>query len=494
MSKSSVRTAGSTGIIAALILALAHSADATVIRCDAGDVACLILAIDQANANGHPKNTIRLAPGTYTLLNVDNVTDGANGLPSITSKLTIDAPDTATLTRAATGPSFRLLHIGRGGNLTLRGVLVTNGSAEQGGGLFNNGGTLTIVDSAVSHNSGTTGGGLVNNGGVVTITRSTIANNLGFSAGAISNNGDLTIDRSLIRLNNGLSGPGLVTSSGVVRITASRFDQNFSSSGGPGPIWLRGGSMAIAYTSFESNFSDNGAAGIQVDAQASLTLTKSAFVGNHTPAQGAAIFNAGTVEISDTTFARNFGVLYGVAGTAVVITNAGRLSLINSTFADNRGASFVGFRYVAVGSRAGATTLMQNTIFGSVGDEMVQDCGGVVTSLGNNLFSQQPTGCTIILQRTDLVGDAGLAAFTDNGEPGNGHFPLLKTSPAINAGNDEACGETDQIGHERKRNRNRNRHCDIGAIEFKKSKAIDDGYNSIRMNEGDWPSVVARQE
>jgi hypothetical protein len=58
----------------------------------------------------------------------------------------------------------------------------------------------------------------------------------------------------------------------------------------------------------------------------------------------------------------------------------------------------------------------------------------------------------------------GLGAFVDNGEPGNGHFELLANSPAIDAGNDNACTKRDQIGEQRRK------ICDIGAVEFSDKK------------------------
>jgi hypothetical protein len=80
-------------------------------------------------------------------------------------------------------------------------------------------------------------------------------------------------------------------------------------------------------------------------------------------------------------------------------------------------------------------------------------------SLGYNLLGAQ-TGCTITLQPTDVTGAPELGTFTDVGQPGTGHIPLLPGSPAINAGNDEACPPTDQLGQLRVD------QCDIGAIEF----------------------------
>jgi len=93
---------------------------------------------------------------------------------------------------------------------------------------------------------------------------------------------------------------------------------------------------------------------------------------------------------------------------------------------------------------------------------------GPVTSLGNNLigdpagiFPDQGARCSITLQPTDRTGDPGLAPYQDNGRPGNGHFPLLKTSQAIDVGNKAECPRTDQLG------RLRLGACDIGAIEFR---------------------------
>jgi hypothetical protein len=111
------------------------------------------------------------------------------------------------------------------------------------------------------------------------------------------------------------------------------------------------------------------------------------------------------------------------------------------------------------GLRGGRTLALQNTIVAGNTGRDGQDCAGPVTSLGNNLIGD-PTGCTITLLPTDLTGDPGLGDFTDDGTPGNGHFPLLAGSPAIDAGNDAFCPPTDQLGQPRVG------RCDIGAIEF----------------------------
>src|SRR5687768_17260816 len=77
----------------------------------------------------------------------------------------------------------------------------------------------------------------------------------------------------------------------------------------------------------------------------------------------------------------------------------------------------------------------------------------------------QTPGCTVTLQPTDLTGDPGLGRLLDNGMPGQAHVPLLATSRAINAGDNQACVEEPQLATDQPGNP-RVGICDIGAIEF----------------------------
>jgi hypothetical protein len=85
--------------------------------CSSGDVACLITAINTANANGEA-NTITLRAGTYTLT--------TDRLPTITSTLILRGagPDTTILTLQLpfTVPEFPLLDIAASGTLTIEGL------------------------------------------------------------------------------------------------------------------------------------------------------------------------------------------------------------------------------------------------------------------------------------------------------------------------------------------------------------------------------------
>jgi len=90
------------------------------------------------------------------------------------------------------------------------------------------------------------------------------------------------------------------------------------------------------------------------------------------------------------------------------------------------------------------------------------DCEGSISSLGNNLVGTV-AGCGISLLSSDLSGEPYLDSFTDAGLPGAGHYPLLPTSPLINAANNSACSVADQLGQPRVG------QCDIGSIEYQPS-------------------------
>jgi hypothetical protein len=119
------------------VLALSPRVHAAKFTCPAGDVACLIDAINTANANGEA-NTITLEAGTYTLTAVDNTTIGIgpSGLPLVTSALTLRGAgaEATSIARDASSPSFRLVTIAAEGILTFEKLTLQGGGG--GGGAF----------------------------------------------------------------------------------------------------------------------------------------------------------------------------------------------------------------------------------------------------------------------------------------------------------------------------------------------------------------------
>jgi hypothetical protein len=79
-------------LVLAFLFSVAKPVWAADFTCAAGNVICLITAIQVANQNGED-NDIILEQGTYTLTAVDNSANGPNGLPSITGRMRIHGPD-----------------------------------------------------------------------------------------------------------------------------------------------------------------------------------------------------------------------------------------------------------------------------------------------------------------------------------------------------------------------------------------------------------------
>src|SRR5262245_29354529 len=140
---------------------LLQSAAAAEFNCSAGDVTCLIAAINTANANPGA-DTINLAAGTYTATAPDNGDDGSwgvNSLPLITSPITIHgAGAVATVIQQSFG-SGRILQVEASGILTLQSLTIQNGWSLVGGGGILNRGTVAIFDCEVSNNNASFGVG-----------------------------------------------------------------------------------------------------------------------------------------------------------------------------------------------------------------------------------------------------------------------------------------------------------------------------------------------
>src|SRR5262249_4070160 len=202
-----------------------------------------------ANANPGP-DTIRLyygGPGS-----VGTITLGAD-LPSITGDLTIVGVARVTISGA---DKFRVLQISPNVTVNLDKVILTQGFADFGGGIFNQG-NLTITNSTLSANRATVAGGAIANvqGGTVTITNSTLSGNMAGSGGggAIANDvGTVTITDSVISNNQAVNsmgtarGGGILTSSGSVKLDRVTLENNTArgADGGAGADGLAAGGGA----------------------------------------------------------------------------------------------------------------------------------------------------------------------------------------------------------------------------------------------------------
>ena len=285
--------------------------------------------------------------------------------------------------------------------------------------------------------------------------------------------GSLTLKELTLRGGiGGRPGGGAIVNDGTLTILHCTLTGNFAGPDSPGGAISSSsiGPVTIIGSTLTDNFGDTAggiAFGCGGNLSCTLTIRNSTLARNRAPfGGGGAIRAGGTVTITNSTLTDNS------AGIGGAIATGGTVTITNSTLADNHAARFsppdhgIGGGIIAA---EGATVKLLNTILArnTVGSGGVgPDCDGPVTSLGNNIVGDA-SGCTLTLQSSDLTGDPGLDAFTDNGKPGNGHVPLLPTSQAIDAGNDAVCPRRDQLGQRRINIRGVGTSiCDIGAIEF----------------------------
>ena len=246
----------------------------------------------------------------------------------------------------------------------------------------------------------------------------------------MENGGDLTL-RDLIVRDGRSADAGGIFNTGAVRLFNSTLIDN---SGGVGGM-LNQGKAELTDSAVIGNIAEGvGGGGGIANNRGTLTLTSTTVGGNRAAPAAAGGFGGGIFNFDGMVFLNN--------------------STISSNTSDNPGGG--------VSNSPGGVVQMQNTILaGNFDDFPSQDapnCSGELTSLGHN-FLGELRGCTVARLDTDLMGDPELDGLTDNGTPGNAHFPLLADSPAIDRGNDDVCPPTDQLGQARAGS------CDMGAIE-----------------------------
>ncbi len=167
---------------------------------------------------GSGADVIMLPAGTYTLTQPDNSDSGGNGLPVITSAMTIYGHG-ATITRSTVPatPLFRIASVAPGGYLTLDDLTISNGAvvSYSAGGL-RNWGTLTLNNCVVEGNSTDGNGGGISQGYGATLlmNNSVVQDNTGNRGGGISQGvgSTLTINGSTLRRNHAGNTGGAVYS------------------------------------------------------------------------------------------------------------------------------------------------------------------------------------------------------------------------------------------------------------------------------------------
>jgi hypothetical protein len=420
-------------------------------------VPALKTAITAANISG---GTITLPAGCKITLAVqDNATQGPTGLPVITGNVTING-NGAVIARQADTPStpvpaFRLLNVATGGTLTLTGLTLSNGFADDG---INGGGAIFSLGTV--HVSGVTFSG----------NQSPAAT--GTSGGAISSNNSraaLTVDRSTFTGNTAQEGGGIFTQS-ATSITNSTFTGNTATLFGGGALVTAVGTTTVTGDTFSANSGPGGGA---IDNDATVKITDSTFTGNSAGANGGGAL-------------QNFGVMTVTYSTVANNTSQFGANLHNDPVAP---ASVTGpvfnpalrGRSLAALAQASSLTVKASIVSGGISGA---NCSGsaAFTDGGYNVDSGTSCGFLTANHSKDNA-NPNLGPLAANGGPTR-TMALPSGGPALNAVPSAAsgcAGSTDQRGIPRPQGAG----CDIGAYERTLSGAVKGFKGKCVDNRGD---------
>jgi len=379
----------------------------------------LITAIDTANAAGG--GVINLAPGCAYVLNAPSSgnpsTTGANGLPVVTSPITVNGSDGTTI--AGNNSNFRIFEVdGPGGNLTLQGLTITGGNSVYGGGILNAEGAVTLNGSTVTGNTGQMGGG-------------------GIASGVVNPNdlgpiGTLTLNDSQVTYNTavGGGGGGILNHAGTLTLNFSQVTYNTSNGGGggiasgPGNGSGAGSSnLNLYFTVVDWNTSlggpNAGAGGIANGGVATIIVSEVDF--NYAPsAPGGGILNHGTMTVGYSNI--NFNTANaglgepgdggGIANLSAGFPNSGVLTIDLSNVDRNSTSGLGGGIFeVGVNPNGGPSTapggpLVLNTTF--VEDNVSASGGGIYSTPGS----------PVILNPGMVIANFPENCFPEGGVPG----------------------------------------------------------------------------
>jgi hypothetical protein len=271
---------------------------------------------------------------------------------------TIDFLGKAVTVRSSDGPELTAIdaqqmgtvvtcNSGKGPETVLQGFTITGGSADLGGGMFNDGADPTVLYCTFVDNEATSsGGGMYNSGSSPMVSGCSFIGNTAFNGPAMDNvASDATISDCTFLENSGCNGGGMQNDAGAPTIVRCTFVQNSACNGG----------------------------GIQNVGTSTPTVTDCNFLENDAGQGGGLLFTAGTTAtVVNCTFIGNTATTGGGIWTCC---NA-NATVVNCTFFENSAdADGGGIRTRDVGSSATIT----NCIVWQNSPEQILDLNGAAS-------------------------------------------------------------------------------------------------------------------
>jgi len=407
-----------------------------------------------------------------------------------------------------------LFQVGSGVTATVSGLTIEDGSAGQGGGVWNNGGNLTLSSDNVINNVASGNGGGVDNSGDLSLSGCTLAGNKAENGGGVfSGAGTLSVSNSTFTNNEALNAGGGVYSQTSLSVMGAMVDDNYvsavtsgegSNSSSYGGGIYAGGYFTIASSTISGNSSN--ASGNDVSASygggiysvnnttgSSITQTNivnnaanSTVVGAQANSYGGGYYNVGVVSIVASSLADNGATSqvsqgiyspYYSSAYGAGFYNQGTATVSNSTVADNTTSATGGAATTAGGGIAGGNITVANSTIALDGaavgggidgaatltatiiaENSGQDCSTSVTDEGYNIDDDGTCGFSTPSIDDYATLSRTLGPLASNGGPTQ-TIALLAANPAIEYVPKADCPVTDQRGY------TRTAPCDIGAYD-----------------------------
>jgi hypothetical protein len=331
--------------------------------------------------------------------------------------------------------SHRLFWVAPGATLVLRGFAVSGGSADRGGGIYNEG-WLVLQDSRVQDSGAEDGGGIWSSG-ILSIVDSTVTDNTAVNGAGIWNSGRLQVDRSTLSGNFAWS-------------------ESYTDDHGGGGIW-NNGTLSLGDSLISDN---NGEFGGGLLNRGYAQVDNTTVSGNSADAEGGGIVSAGRVLLRGSAVHGN-----AAEGTGGILSS-GILDVLNSSISGNGSEHSVS----NIENRSGLLTLTNSTVSDVESSGVMVSAGTIITrscnlslavSRGYNIESPGDT-CGFD-EQTDQVNvtaeQLSLGPLQGNGGPTETHA-LLPGSVAIGVIPADMCEV-----YEDQRGFPRDSMCDVGAFE-----------------------------